>query len=206
MAFTLVFHPAGGRQAVDLAVVIKALAADGNDDDHGFMAGWQTQAQVGVERTAAEIGPPDRQLVAAVLALETQAGVFVGKKAVALAAVARQFDAAGQRDGERFFMVVAAGKFDHVGKDRTQVANVADGEAEEVGGGGDRVIIPALDAQPLQETQPVEMGLIQVAIQQRLARPTNVGQVALCIQQRSGTFEHSLHVLLLKIRGGKRVR
>ena len=102
--------------------------------------------------------------------------------AVTGGAVARQLDTAAEWDVQRLLMILPGGEIKHIGKDRTQVAHVAEREGEEMGGRGDAEILPALGAQRLQAFQPVDIDVLKVGVQQRLPRPAIGSQVALYIQ------------------------
>ncbi len=93
--------------------------------------------------------------------------------------------ALAEGDDDGLFLKSGSVEIQHVGEHHAHVADVGDGEGEEMVGGEDGVIVPAFDAQRLEEFQRVEIGVFQVAIQHWLARPAGSGQAAIGVQQWS---------------------
>jgi len=94
---------------------------------------------------------------------------------------------------------IAAGQVQGVGKDQAGVAQVGQGDGEKEIGRGDAVIVPSFEAEGLEGAEPVKVGLLQVAVQERLPGPTYLDQVALLVQQRGGRCEFALHRLGLLV-------
>ena len=172
--------PALGRQAVDLAVVVEAAAGDGDHDGHRFVLRAEVEAHVGRQALAVVEGRPvDLHPARCAFQPEGDAHLAVVEGAVALVAVARQVDAAAEGDEQRLFVQVAAGEIEGVDKDGAGVAQVGQGGGEEEVGCGDAVIVPAFQAKGLEWSgQPVEAGILQVAVEERLPGPADLDQVA----------------------------
>ena len=58
--------------------------------------------------------------------------------------------------------------------------------AEKKRRGEDSVVVPAFDPKALQKPQGVEASELEVAIQQGLPRPADLGQVTIGLEQRAG--------------------
>ena len=114
------------------------------------------------------------------------------KRTLAFGAVARQADAARQWNGQRLFVKLAGCQVNQVHKDRAEIANVPNRGRKEMRRRGDAIVIPPLDAEALQETQRVEPRVFQVAVEQRLARPADLGQPSLSVEQRRSGMQFSL--------------
>jgi len=120
--------PGFGGHAVDLAVVVKALFGDGDDDHHRGMPRGQVEEGLGAEFLAAKARPAHSHAAVVGGGAELQAHAAVVVHRFALLAAARQAHPARQGHREGLFVVAAAGKFDGVGKDGAEVTYVRDGE------------------------------------------------------------------------------
>lgn len=193
-----VFEPAGGQQAVDLAVEVEAPLADGDDDVHGLEPGRLGQVDFGREAFAIIIGRPvHREMAAAFVQAEMQLHVITLIMAAAFGAVARQNHAAGQRDEHFGRLQVARCEIEGVDEDVANISDVGDGRREEFSRGEDGVVVPALDAQFLQEFKRVEARGFQVAVQQGLAGPAHLAEGAVGGEEGGGLGEEGLHGDLL---------
>ena len=73
-------------------------------------------------------------------------------------------------------MQFQCGEVDRVDENIAGVAQIGDRGRKESLGREDGVIIPAFDPEGLQEFQPVEIGIFQIAIQVLLFGPADVRQ------------------------------
>ena len=166
-------QPSFSGDAVDLAVVVEAVAADRDDDHRGFVLRRQAQVDFGCQRLAGEIRPHDRKMPAFGRDPESQPHLAVIVAAFPLGAVARERDTAARRDGQGFLVIPAGSEVQRVDECLPGVAQIGQGDGEETVGGGDAVVVPAFHPEALQEAQRgrVEAGGLQVAVEQRLAGP-----------------------------------
>ena len=101
-----------------------------------------------------------------------------------LAAVTRQGNAAPQGDHQPFLVQRQGGEIDGIDENIPGIPQVGNRGGEKARGGENGVIIPAFDAEALQGAFPgrIKRRLFQVAVQQRLARPAHLRQLAAGIQ------------------------
>ena len=85
-------------------------------------------------------------------------------------------------------MIPARGEVQCVDERLPGVAQIGQGDGEEAVGRGDAVVVPAFHPEALQEAQSggIEADGFQVAVEQRLPRPTGSIQPALGVEKGGG--------------------
>lgn len=123
--------------------------------------------------------------------VQFEAGIF--KMTVSFGGVARKRYPFPKWDNDPLFMQVASFKIHGVNEEIARVTKVGDGGGEETLGRENGVIIPAFDAETLQGREGVEAGRFEVAIEDGLARPADLGKFAISLKQGTGLGEFGLH-------------
>lgn len=103
--------------------------------------------------------------------------------AVTGGAVAGQGDAAAEGNDQSFLVQVAGGEIEGVDKEVAGVTQIGEGGGEKAAGSEEGVIIPALDAKVLKRAESIEAGLLQVAVQDGLAGPADLGEMPVGIEE-----------------------
>ena len=106
-ALSAILDVAFGGQAVDLAVVVKALMLDGDDDGHRLVLGRAAQADLCLDAApVVEAWPGNRYLPRLRADLEGEPRSLAFKGRISFCAVARQGNAASQGDNQAFLVQI----------------------------------------------------------------------------------------------------
>ena len=160
-----VFDPTLRGQAVDLAVVVKTLLRDGDDDGHRLVLRRALQADLsGDAATIVEGRPIDADGARLRDGAEMQFDSLTLVEAISFGGVARQGDAFAEGNHQAFLVQIAALEIQGVDENIASVAQVCDGGGEETLGGEDGVIIPAFGAGelPKLEDSRIEGEIIKI--------------------------------------------
>jgi hypothetical protein len=93
-------------------------------------------------------------------------------------AVARKLYTFSQRQDKPFLVILSSVEIDSVNKDITSISQVRNGGRKESLGCEDCIIIPALYSQKLQGTDWIKSSIFKVALEDWVACPPNLGEVA----------------------------
>jgi hypothetical protein len=123
--------------------------------------------------------------------VQFEAGVF--EVAISFGGVAREGDPFSKWDDQSLLVQFACFEVHRVNEEVARIAEVRDGGGEETPRAEDGVVVPAFNAEALQGLEGVEAGRLKVAIEDGLARPADLGEFAIGLEQGTGLGQFGLH-------------